>query len=214
MRQHRIFTSLLALIAGLSLACGASHPGNGASSSGSGQSSTPGSAAAGSVTAQVASSEIVLGPNRFVLGLLDSSGVPIPDATAHLTFYDLSSAQALTKGEADAVFRAPAREAGLAETISITLPNGQKKVQTNAPSDVGVYDAQFAFDKVGNWGVQAQGKLKNGTPYTARAGFVVKEKGETPAIGSPAPPSRNLTAKDVSDIAQIDTSVYPSPDMH
>src|SRR6266568_3543866 len=204
----------LSLLAGLSLACGTPRSNQPPAGSPSGQSASQVTAPPGAVTAQVASSEIIPGPNRFVLGLLDSSGTPIADATARLTFYDVSSAQALPKGEVDAVFRAPAREAGLAETISVTLPNGQKRVQTNAPSDVGVYDAPFTFDKAGNWGVQAQGKLKNGTPYSAKAGFIVKEKGDTPAVGTPAPPSRNLTVKDVTDVAQIDTSVYPSPNMH
>lgn len=212
MNRRHVTSAFLAIIAGISLACGAAQKGN--AKTGPAQSSGSAATEASAVTAQVASSEIVLGPNRFVLGLLDSSGTPIADATAHLTFYDLSSGQAQTKGDVDAVFRAPSREAGLAETISVTLPNGQKKVQTNAPSDVGVYDAPFTFDKVGNWGVQAQGKLKNGTPFTARAGFVVKEKGETPALGSPAPASHNLTVKDVTDLSQIDTSVNPSPDMH
>jgi hypothetical protein len=210
--RRYIAQTCLGILTGISVACGtAAKP---AAPEGTAQSGAGTSAAAGQVTAQVASSEIVLGPNRFVLGLLDGSGTPIADAKAHLTFYDLSSGQAQTKGEVDAVFRAPSREAGLAETMSVTLPNGQKKVQTNAPSDVGVYDAPFTFDKVGNWGVQAQGNLKNGTPFVARAGFVVKEKGETPAVGSPAPASRNLTVKDVTDLAQIDTSVSPSPDMH
>src|SRR5207247_10550962 len=120
---------------------------------------------------------------------------PSAHSAVRRAFYYLSSAQAWPKGEVDAVFRAAAREAGLAETITATLPNGQKKVQTNAPSDVGVYDAPFTFDKVGNWGVQAQGKLKNGATYSAKAGFVVKEKGDTPAIGSPAPPSHHLTVR-------------------
>jgi hypothetical protein len=213
--RHGALFALVALSTA-ALACGTARSSSaslGMATTGT-PSGTPSATGAGAVTVQVASSEIVVGPNRFVVGLLDSSGTPIADATAHLTFYDLSSGQLQSKGEADAVFRAPAREAGLAETISVTLPNGQKKVQTNAPSDVGVYDTQFTFDKVGNWGVQSQGKLKNGTPYTARAGFVVKEKGETPAIGSPAPGSHNLTVKDVADLSQIDTSVNPSADMH
>jgi hypothetical protein len=203
---------LVMLAAGV-LAC-SSGQGSNAGSSDSAGSARPTATAAGQVTAQIASSEITLGPTRFVLGLLDSSGAPIADATAHLTFFQVDGAQANPKGEVDAMFRAPAREAGLAETMSVTLPNGQKRTQTNAPANVGIYDAMFNFDKTGNWGVQAQGKLKDGTPYTARAGFTVKEKGDTPAIGSPAPASHNLTAKDVSDLSQLDTSVNPSPDMH
>ena len=54
------------------------------------------------------------------------------------SFFDLSSPQAVEKGTADAMFRAPAREAGLAETVAVTLPNGQRRIQVNAPSDVGI----------------------------------------------------------------------------
>jgi hypothetical protein len=213
MVTHRLPLPILGLLAALAFACGGgTEPST--SGAGSARSATGTPSQAGEVTAQVASSEITLGPNRFVLGLLDASGTPIADATARLTFFDLTSNQATPKGEVDATFRAPARESGLAETVSVTLPNGQKRIQTNAPSDVGIYDANFTFDKVGNWGVQAAGKLKNGAPYTARAGFVVKEKGETPAIGSQAPASHNPTVKDVTDLSQIDSSVNPSPDMH
>src|SRR2546429_350679 len=74
-------------------------------------SARPTEVAQGQVTAQIASSEITVGPNRFVLGLLDSSGAPIADATAHFTFFQVGGAQATPKGEADATFRAPAREA-------------------------------------------------------------------------------------------------------
>jgi hypothetical protein len=199
----------VAAVAFLLLACSSS-----AKSSSNAASARPTEVAQGQVTAQIASSEVTVGPNRFVLGLLDSFGAPIADATAHFTFFQVDGAQATPKGEADATFRAPAREAGLSETMTVTLPNGQKRTQTNAPSNVGVYDAFFTFDKPGNWGVQSQGKLKDGSPYTAKAGFTVKDKGETPALGSQAPASKNSTTKDVSDLSQIDTSVNPSPDMH
>ena len=44
--------------------------------------------------------------------------------------------------------------------------------------------------------------------------FTVLTQSETPAVGAPAPPSRNLTVKDVTDLTIIDTSAHPSPDMH
>jgi hypothetical protein len=172
------------------------------------------SAEAGNVTAQLTSTEIVVGENRFTLGLLDSAGKPIADASARLTFYDLGSGQPITKAQVDATFQAPAREAGLAETISVTLPNGQKRVQSNAPSDVGIYEAQVSFDHAGDWGVEAQGKLKSGAPYAARAGFKVAATGATPAVGSPAPESHNLTTADTSDLSQLDSSANPTADMH
>jgi hypothetical protein len=36
----------------------------------------------------------------------------------------------------------------------------------------------------------------------------------TPAVGSPAPRSRNLTARDVKDLRLIDTSLKPDPRLH
>lgn len=201
------------LAAGSLLACGSSKPA--ASQAGTqGAGARPSAAAAGDVKAEVAASEITVGQNRFVLGLLDSQGKPVADATAHLTFFDLTEPQAAAKAEADAAFEAPAREAGLAETMSVTLPDGQKRIQTNAPSDAGIYAAPVSFDKPGSWGVQAQGKLKSGAPFLARAGFTVAAKGETPAVGAPAPASHNLTVKDVTDLSQLDSSVRPSTDMH
>jgi len=198
----------LVLLVPLLLSCRAAGAGGSAKAAASAA-----AAVAGKVTAQVASSEIVAGQNRFVLGLLDSSGTPIADATAHLTFYDLSGGQTVQKATVDATFEAPAREAGLAETVTFTT-DGKTRSQANAPADVGVYDADVTFDKVGNWGVEASGKLKNGIPYVARVGFEVTASGATPAIGSPAPATHNLTLKDVTDLSQIDSSANPSPDMH
>jgi len=225
MKPVRVFavaTSALLTLILLALASGCSAKGGPASSSGAttGDSASGRTAAAtavagaGGVTAQVAASELIVGSNRFVLGLLDTGGTPIPDATAHFTFYDLSSPQPVVKGETDAAFRAPSREAGLQEQIKVTKPDGSTKVQLNAPSDVGVYEATVSFDHAGKWGVQSAGKLKNGREYSARTSFDVTASGVTPAIGSPAPPSHNLTVKDVTDLSQIDTSVYASTDMH
>jgi hypothetical protein len=44
--------------------------------------------------------------------------------------------------------------------------------------------------------------------------FNVAAQGITPAIGSPAPRSRNLTVADVADLSEIDSSANPSPEMH
>ena len=67
----------------------------------------------------------------------------------------------------------------------------------------------------GDWGVEAS--VDSGKPKvkaTVRPRFNVLEKGATPAIGSPAPPSHNLTVHDVSDLTQVDSSANPSPELH
>src|SRR5437660_11037296 len=40
----------------------------------------------------IASSELVVGPNRFTMGVLDRTGTPIPDAKVHLRFFRLIAA--------------------------------------------------------------------------------------------------------------------------
>jgi hypothetical protein len=167
------------------------------------------------VTPVIANSELVAGPNRFVLGLLGPDGTPIVDAKVHLKFYFLSGDTAVLKSEMDAVSRVPARDAGVSEEEVQILPDGTKHVQINATDDVGVYTAQVTFDAAGDWGVEATvNAAKPKVQATVRPRFNVLAKGATPAIGSPAPRSRNLTLKDVSDITQIDSSANPSPDMH
>ena len=198
----------------LAAACGSGRSASGIASTPLAAASVRAAQPTGAVTAEVTSSELVLGQNRFTLGLLDSTGKPIADAMVRLSFFDLNGAEPVAKSSADATLRAPAREDGLPETLEVTLPNGQKKVQVNAPSDVGVYEAMVSFDRTGKWGVEASGKLRGGTPVDARAGFTVQAQSATPAIGAPAPRSHNLTVNDTSDLSTLDSSVTPSPDMH
>jgi hypothetical protein len=55
---------------------------------------------------------------------------------------------------------------------------------------------------------------KDGSPGVARTAVTVLDKPQTPALGSPAPRSRNLVASDVKDLRQIDTSPRPDPRLH
>jgi len=167
------------------------------------------------VTPVIANSELVVGPNRFVLGVLGPDGAPIVDAKIHLKFYFLNGDTATLKSEMDAVSRVPAREAGVAEEEVQVLPDGTRHVQINAGEDVGVYTAQVNFDAAGNWGVEAAvDSSKPRVKATVRPRFNVLEKGATPALGSAAPRSRNLTVNDVTDLTQVDSSANPSPELH
>jgi hypothetical protein len=47
-----------------------------------------------------------------------------------------------------------------------------------------------------------------------RLAVTVTEAGVTPAVGSPAPRSRNLIARDVKNLRQIDTSLRPDARLH
>jgi hypothetical protein len=167
-------------------------------------------------TPVILTSEQVVGDNRFVLGVLDKNNTPVVDAKVHLTFFDLTSGQTVKKAEMDAPSRVPARDAQLSEQIVHIHPDGTRHIHTNQTDAVGFYVAEdVRFDKAGNWGVQVD--LDSQTPKlkgSSRVAFNVLDKGITPAVGSPAPRSRNKTVNDVSDISEIDSSADPSPDMH
>jgi hypothetical protein len=183
---------------------------------------TPAAAGAGGLQPVVASSELVVGQNRFTMGILDRGGTPIPDAKVHFKFFQLQgapnasgAAQGVLKSEADATFRSPGREAGLPAVEQVKRPDGSTITIQSGGDEVGVYEATVSFDQPGNWGVEADVT----GPSPDKSGVVrtpvkVLTQSVTPAVGSKAIPSKNLTWNDVSDHSIIDTSAKPAPDMH
>jgi hypothetical protein len=231
--RRRAATIVIAVALCVSFACGGSTTksatnaaatraaGSAASANGPVSGSVAGPTAA-SLQPVVASTELVVGQNRFTMGILDRSGKPIPDAQVHFKFFALAGApgssgqaQGTLRSESDAVFRAPNREAGLPAVETVTRPNGSKVLVQSGGDEVGVYEAIAAFDKPGDWGVEADvtGKTLD-TTGVVRTPIKVLTQSVTPAIGSPAPRSRNLTVKDVTDLSIIDTSAHPTADMH
>lgn len=164
---------------------------------------------------QVASAELLVGANRFALGIIDQkTGAPLPDAKVHLRFFELQGNQGTLRFESDAEFRAPAREAGLPTTVEHRHLDGSVHKHSNAEADVGVYTARVTFEKAGQWGVEAQVKAPDGREGVVRTGFDVLATTKTPVPGQPAPRSRQPTTKDVKDISQIDSSAQPDPRLH
>jgi len=169
----------------------------------------------GDVIPILANSELTVGPNRIAVGVLDKDSKPIVGAKVHLAFYDLNNGKQVKKAEMDAVSRVPAKDAGIPENQTVKNPDGTTRTVINAGEDVGVYTANVTFDVPGEWGVEIKvDSSKPSVKKTLLPRFNVLEKGYSPAVGSPAPKSRNLTAKDVTDISQIDSSANPSPEMH
>ena len=145
--------------------------------------------------AVVPATDLAVGPNRFTLGMLhfpDGATEPqrLPDAELHLQFFFPIEPQATKLGQ----------------VISATY----RWVDTKGK---GLYVASVDFDRSGMWGVEVTGTVAGKALDPARTRFPVKVKPDTPGIGSPAPRSRNLTARDVTDIRQIDSGVTPN-DMH
>jgi len=118
----------------------------------------------------------------------------VVDAKAHFSFFKLlNGGQAVKKGEADAVF--------LGKDFNDTTGNK------------GVYVAYPSFDEAGDWGLQVDATIADGSTHTTRANFQVHPEAATPKVGSKAIPSHNKIASDVQDISEIDSGTPPD-DMH
>lgn len=139
----------------------------------------------------LAASELVVGTNRFPLGVL-KNGTPInePQATLRLRFYYLDGNDRETvRSETDALYRGQG------------LP-------------FGIYVAYATFDAPGEWGVEVDLPRDDGTTQTSKLRLTVLEKSAIPTVGSPAVPSKTLTVDDKPDLAQLTSSPNPDPDFY
>ena len=164
---------------------------------------------------QPLNSELVVGENRFSYFILNSEQVPVVDAVTAITFYDLNDGKETKKETLEGVSLVPARDAGIQEEAIHTHADGSRHVHINAGQNIGLYAVNVSFDRPGRWGAQVQ--VKGGTPELDEELIMmldVIDRGNVPNIGDAAPPSDNLTAADVTDLAIIDTSTEPSADMH
>jgi hypothetical protein len=78
----------------------------------------------------------------------------------------------------------------------------------------GLYVTQVHFPRAGEWGVELHVRQGNGPDDSVRLAVTVQETSPTPALGSPAPRSRNLIASDVPTLREIDTSPQPDRRLH
>ncbi len=158
-----------------------------------GGSTTSGNAAPSATTAglqaQIVASELLVGTQRFPVGILDQN-TPINDATVHVrAFLVIGSNKAQLKGESDAPFRGAQLEGK------------------------GLYVVHLTFDQAGQWGAEITAQRPDGEHAVIRLPFTVVASAIVPAPGQSAPLSHNPTANNVSDISTIDSG-QPPDDMH
>ncbi|MDQ3964743.1 MAG: hypothetical protein M3277_12665 [Actinomycetota bacterium] len=174
-------THAVALVAALLIAgCASSEPAEDEVATSKGA-PTPGQ----EIFPVVASSERVVGENRFQIGLLDTNDAPIrsPKTTLHVGFV----------GPGD-------------EAPSST--STMKFVWTIKPVQ-GLWVGEATFDEAGQWEavIDVQG---GGYDATVGTTFDVKEEGTTPEIGDKGPAVETPTLADVGDLSEITTDSNPS----
>jgi hypothetical protein len=75
----------------------------------------------------------------------------------------------------------------------------------------GIYSLDLAFDRPGTWGLEVDVPRPDGSVATVAFTFPVADETTAPAVGDPAPASRNRTAADVGSLAELTTGSAPDP---
>jgi len=155
--------------------------------------------------AVVVSSDLAVGQNRFIVGLVTAQNQVLTDAQVHLAFFAQGN-DTVPLTEADAVFRSTEVE------FTHTHESGEQHLHEEV---TGVYVADVTFDQTHAVYARVTGTLSDGESFSTRtANFPVQPQSQTPAVGSLGPRSENPTTANVSDIALIDSSDPPRPEMH
>jgi len=139
----------------------------------------------------LAASEVVIGKNRFPVGLIvQNTPANDPKIKIHLIFKHTTADPEKIRAEADAIYRGQG------------LP-------------VGLYVAEVTFDQTGDWNVLAQVDKGDGKlVYLNPMRFSVLATSTTPAVGKQAPPSANLTVKDQPDLKKLTSDYDPDPALY
>lgn len=196
-------TAALVFLAALAVIAAACSSGG---DDGSPSAFTPETTTSLGVSPVIVNSELVVGENRFMIGLLSSENEEIVGAAVAFRFFKLDGDQKELREEAQAT------PITLEKTYTHTHEDGT--VETHEAGESGVYVAAVRFDEPGQWGVEVTAAVGDVTYDPAPAGFVVLEESASVAMGAPAPLSETLTLDDVEDVIEIDTSNPPIPEMH
>lgn len=142
----------------------------------------------GELQVVVVPTELVVGPERFAVGLFDAEGNMIHDASVHFHYYDLSDPQqAVLESEADA--------------YRLQEPEGPTTI----------YAHQRSFERAGDWGVEVEVRRPDGDAARSRIGFRVAADSDSYTPGERAPALRTPTLADVNqDWTRITSAAEPN----
>lgn len=139
-----------------------------------------------------ASSDLAVGSNRVVFGVLDDETGPVRDAEVVVSTFFLTP----TGGQE-----------GPVETVDAVF-------QAWPVTPRGVFTAELSFDRPGEWGIGAVVTGADGAERKASARVRVKDESATPLIGSAAPRSDSKTLADVEGLEQITTDFEPDAELY
>jgi hypothetical protein len=143
-------------------------------------------------SAIIITTDLAVGENRLMFGVIDREGMPVPGVSSEVDAYLLVPNEETRgfKGSTTAKFVAWPTAVG------------------------GVFVADLDLDAPGAYEIDINFTSSVGAPIFAQASFIVNEEPSTPAIGSPAPASVTHKAVDAEDISHITSSVEPDLDLY
>lgn len=150
--------------------------------------------------------QLQVGDTRFSIGLQDRNDQLILRADVTFRFFAIEGEDGTLKAET------PAKYAGFDTNFVHEHEDGTQ--HTHIGPEVGVYVASMTFDESGDWGVEVLATVDGREYDPLRVRFDVLQEGTVPAIGDPAPRTRQVTLRDVADISEIDSTNPPNPGMH
>ena len=177
---------LIVAAAFLAAACGESAPSGSAADDGDAEWNAPVPADAEAYPL-VVSSELVVGSNRFLVGLLNDEDAPIGSRAIelHARFFNIEVSGSEPVSETDLEY-----------------------IQT-IPGERGLYVGEATFDEPGTWGAEVDIE-GDGIDETVRTKtFEVVQNSVTPALGAKVPASDTPTLADTKDLATITTDAHP-----
>jgi hypothetical protein len=147
--------------------------------------------ASGQVYAQFASSDLAVGENRVLVGLLNDDDAPIgsPEIEVQIDYFDLGESAT--------------------EPVMSSDPHFVWSIKPR----VGLYADNVSFESAGKWGAEIS-VLGDGYDETLKTSLEVKEDSATPAVGEEVPATDNPTLDDVGDISKISTDKHPDPSFY
>ena len=150
-------------------------------------------------------SEFVVGENRFPFALASMEGEPLANASVSVSFYHLEGQEWRYRFRRDTAYR---------EVEGVT-PHLHDDGFVHKHQDVrGQYVARVNFQSPGVW--QAKFSVTNAdapAPTIGDLAFNVLTDPSAPGVGEAAPPTQNLTMRDVASIQEIE-SREPPDNMH
>ncbi len=134
-------------------------------------------------------SELIVGPNRFAVGIFDQGGDLVQDAGVHLHFYDLTdSSNPSFESEADA--------------YPISTPDGQ----------VTIFAFEREFPRGGLWGVEVEVSFRDGSQAINGIRFSVASDSPSLGPGEKVPPMHTPTLADAGqDLGLLSSAEAPNP---